>query len=346
MAPNTSPSAAAAKPMFRSSKSGASSSPLADKRPLERADYDDCPLTTRLPKALKTGDWAEDAKRDASRSDFCELLNILWNEQQHIHSCLGFVKQLRTREAMGDDLFATPPASFGKLDKEFVAAWIHSTHEKFTKDWIDDRNIDDPEFLHQLLSAMLNLPLTLTVPKPLQESKCLMRSFLRWRLDQSGRLNRVVGAVKATSFDKLAGGPFSLTWKEDVCFSISHVSGATVEVPSHIRILKTFPLMNWWSDQTAYVDLSPHQLFLKGFFKRSEGPNLNLLTKQVVAEKAAELRDASRASHDAKVVAEGSDAQGMLSKSKEEATRRLSAQAKATLANYREKTKRRQQIIL
>lgn len=140
-----------------------------DKRPHDAVDYEDCPLTLRLPKALKTGDWAEDARRDASRSDFCELLNILWNEQQHIHPCPGFVKQLRSREALGDDTFATLPACFGKIDREFVAAWLHSLHGKFKTEWLDDRNIDDPDFLHQLLSALLNLPLTLTVPKPLQE---------------------------------------------------------------------------------------------------------------------------------------------------------------------------------
>lgn len=194
VAPNTSPSATAAKPMSQSSNTSPSIAPLGDTRALERADYGHCPLTTRLPEALRTGVWAEDAKRDANRTDFCELLNILWNEHQHIHLCLGFMKQLRSRESISDGLFATPPRSFCKLDREFVAAWTHSTREKFPTSWLVDRNIDDTELLHQLLSAMLNLPLTMTVPKPLQECKCLMRSFFRWSLDQTGRLNRIVAA--------------------------------------------------------------------------------------------------------------------------------------------------------
>lgn len=70
------------------------------------------------------------------------------------------------------------------------------------------------------------------------------------------------------------------------------------------------------SDQIAYI-CSPHQLFPKGFFKRGEGPNCSSLVKQIVADKAAELFDASKPSEDAKMSEEGSASQGVLRNKKQ-----------------------------
>jgi hypothetical protein len=78
-------------------------------------------------------------------------------------------------------------------------------------------------------------------------------------------------------------GVYGLEFNESgVCNKVIHrPSGATVEPPDHVRILKNFVLECNWSDLSASCNLKPSNYNLAALFADNVGPNVHtLLTPQ------------------------------------------------------------------
>lgn len=300
-------------------------------------------MVARLPKTIKTGDWAEDARREGIRDDMAELLQVLWDEQDLVNPCLVYIRKLRERANQATDLFDPMPVSFSKIDKEFMVSWIVPLHKKFTFDFFDAMDLDDGEFVQHFFCAVLQLSPSLPVPKELG-SKTVMTDFLAWRVAQVNRVAHMAKYVSDSGYNKQMGGPFQLTFDEaGVLKSVAHCSGETGEVPEDIRITKKFPLRHWFSDTCAALVLGPVTLVLKDLFPAGAGPNTGALTKQLAVKQAVELL---KQHQDKERNAQPVDKAEVLKKSKEAAAERLADRARETLARHRQNREKKQKLTL
>lgn len=343
--------AAASKPLFRASRGTvqAPASSSGEKRPANAiVAYGDCPLIGRLPKLVKTGDWAEDARRESVRDDFVELLNVLWNEQDLINPCVGYMRKLRTRSTHTGDMFDTHPGTLGKVEKEWLVRWLCTKHSSLKAEWFDTIDCNDRDFAHEFASAALNMPLSTPLPPQLQVMK-ILSWFLDWRVAEVGRLAKMVEHIDPEGgFERTKGGPFHLSWSSDAdngyCTHITHISGVKVNVPDYIRVTRDWALTNWYSDSSAALQRHPAAIVLKDFFSKDSGPNAGLLSKKDLWAKAAALqREFDMAVSVGRMT--GGTAT-VLKKSREATKTKLADKARQTLAKHREFKKKKSQIIL
>lgn len=333
--------------LFRRSQSSrnqaaelAATPPSAMKRKAQTPEFD-CPLVGRVPKLQKTGDWAEDAKRETQRDDFIALLNLLWFDETVISPCLGYVRRLRDKALEASDAFIELPSCFGKIPKDFIACWLSSLHNKFSSDWLDIMDCADDSFIHGLMCLLTGLSPTMPLHKALI-SKSLLRDLLQKRADELNRVEKAAANVKFNGYDRLAGGVFELKFEGEQVAGITHISGVSVKVPSHVSMTKAFAMVSWYSDSHCALSLAPVKFVLRDFFPAASMDAAIPTKKQVDAMVArlAQAREEKEAA-DSTIVPDS-----ILAKSKQKKTEQLKQQAKATMEKNKVAKLSRSQVKL
>lgn len=310
----------------------------------------DCPLACRIPKVAKSGDWAEDAQRESMRDAMVELINIVWWEQEHVTTLVGYARKLRERALQDRDVFPTHPNVFQHVPRDFLARWIASQGEDgcFDADWLDRMNCEDDTFIHNFASLLCALPLSLSVPKVL--SNCmLMQRFLDTcaaRVQRSAKLKKF---VSADGYNKQAGGAYSLLFEEGRCTKVRHIDGEETICPAFVYIDDTFELTSWACERSCAAKKKPSEVVLHKLFDAGAGPNKSILNKRNVDAIVAELSQNHEAEVEqrkkANAVASNSP-DTILAKSAKKKTDQMAAKAKETLVRHKEKMHKAKTIAL
>lgn len=180
-----------------------------------------------------------------------------------------------------------------KIPKGWVAAWLLMEYAKagLTKSHIEGLENEDSQNLHFLFSVALQLPLSTSMPGPVQYDEKLAREVFAARIKQvHPRIPLMVksGAISASgSLDHGKYRAFSLEFKEgERAVSVKHVATNTeMALPEHVFITKAFIMHDAWLDAYARVELEPSSFVLNKFFD----PDTKETMQQGATDKSAKV---------------------------------------------------------
>lgn len=303
-----------------------------------------------LPKAKKTGDWADCVRAETNRSAFAESTNLVYNNMDQASHVLSFIrKQLELDHLDKSDSFISPPSCLQRLEKRFVVQWMVSLKiSDLTSDWLDHADCGDSDLIHELMYFMLSMSPTMQFPSALRQSKELLLDFLTTRAKLVSRTEHVRKNLKADfTYNRATGGPFEVKFVDGRMVKVTHVTGDVAAVPTHILVEPDFTLTNWFSDQLAALCKHPAKHTLKELYTENLGPHRHQLSKQdfqksvrqLVADKEQRLKTAEEAKP--KLAATE-----VLVESDKKKHENLKLKAKASLKKFREAKELRQQIAI
>lgn len=238
----------------------------------------ECPLVQRVPKAARGGDSVEQVRRDAERRNFCEILNVLWNQPDIIPDCLGFVRKAMDKAAATPPKGAgpwTPPTVVGKVNKDWLVNWlVKVSRGSLTAEWCDHMDCTDSRFLHELASLLMQMPLQLPIPQHAREDQEALTQLFNSRVRELGRIDHIVlhANIVAKTYKKLVGGAYSLTFAEGRATHVKHISGLSSEIPAHISITRDFEMVSWFSDMNCLLKKGQAEHHMHKFFEPKTGP--------------------------------------------------------------------------
>lgn len=319
------------------------------------ASFVECPLVQRVPKAPRGGDSVEQVRREAERNNFCEILNILWNQPDIIPDCLGFCRKAMDKAASTPAKTTgpwSPPTVVGKVNKDWLVSWlVKITQGRLTADWCDHMDCKDPTFLHELASLLLQMPLQLPIPQHVREDQEALTQLFDARVQQLGRIGHVVASanIKGKSYNKLTGGAYSLTWAEGRATQVRHISGAISPIGAHISIAQDFEMLAWYSDVNCVLKKEQAEYFMHKFFEANTGPHVYVIKPGAFGKLCNEYRKAAVARVEAAQAAEVAAAEAaeqIRPNSKHQRSEAVAQQAKAALEKFREVRAKRARITL
>lgn len=305
------------------------------------------PLAQRVPAVVKTGDDMEDMRRTADREGMVYIIQTLSTNKEMILPTSTFVKKLMDKQGVNTvTAFVGKLSAFGKLPKDWVAAWLVDISKgALTHQQLDLATCKNADICYQHLALITGVPTTMLVPEQLREHSA-MAQFLNYRRNKFQRVVHVCSNLtSAGDYNWMVGGAFRLIFEGGRAIRVQHIDGDLADIPEHCPITTQWNMCNPWCDASCFVELAPSRHVLKSFFRPGKGPGAAFLNRKMLLEHIDDLpegEDADEAQNVPKVLA-GPEAFAL---SKVQKKRQSSEKAKEVLTQYREKRKRAQQISL
>mmetsp|Transcript_49007 Transcript_49007/g.140870 ORF Transcript_49007/g.140870 Transcript_49007/m.140870 type:complete len:270 (+) Transcript_49007:87-896(+) len=178
----------------------------------------------------------------------------------------GVVEQAR-RETERNNLGDTPTI-VGNVDKDWLVNWLVRLPKNWlTTEWCHKLDCKGPNFLHELGSLLMQMPLQLPIPPNIREDQAALSTSFTAQAKQLGRISHGVmhADIKGYNYDQAVGGAFSIEWKEGMATFVQHLPAERCQIPPRISITKDFKILCWHGDSQRMLKKTQAEHSLKIF---------------------------------------------------------------------------------
>ena len=196
----------------------------------------------------------------------------------------------------GDGVQAT---SLAKLPREFMANWLRRRHPFLTENLLLKLEAQSSDNIKDLFFFELQLPLSMTIPKTLQDNTM---KLAQWLDQRAAQMAPRLGVRKDLVSEKGVDGIYELFFNESgKVTKVKHMQGEVVDITQtpHILIDHTFELIDNQSELQARVIKAPISYTLCEFFPETAKFRQNLVSDKVLRKTMVEAAQQIAKVHEA-----------------------------------------------
>lgn len=246
------------------------------------------PFAKRLPKPQRTGSLQSDCTKSIEHAAIQKIISLLQDHPSHALMTLASLQSnLATNDSTTDDCWGSNVKALGKLPVHWVSQWLVDASQGELRQCDMEKMVEhDSQAAFTLFHFATQTKPGHKLPVECLDKKVCSKVFFERAKVLGKRL--VSWKEKALTHDGSIkwgdGGCYKLTFEDGKAKTITHVSGDSAKIPSHVTITKDFILMNNFSDSTACLELAPATYTCKDFFLPEQGPNKHELSHMQAPE--------------------------------------------------------------
>ena len=246
----------------------------------------------KVPKVRVCRQALENNRRERIRTCTMKVLDhMLQNPNSSVdiwaslESNLIVLDESKLVESAGN--FGGPPSlvlnktTFGKLGSDKKAMVYINLPDGPSVDLLNKIDDKDPRALHDMFVMHFQLQKSDKIPDEMQDPTIFLAVCRDRHIEVGSRAKDWFEKSVSEDgvVDWLAAPLYSLGWKDGLLATVLHISGVSIDVPSHCMINDKFCLVDPFSDDLARFTYGASTHYVKDWFGRDEGPHKHRLDK-------------------------------------------------------------------